>query len=273
MQFSFQNGFTRQKLYSVAIQQDQYLRQLYVSDVSVFSSDMFIFVDETGTDKRNLQRTFAYSICGKPLRDHSLFMRGERISSIAAISRNGLIDVKTVHGTTDGTDFYDFINSQLLPHLLPFNGINHHSIVVLDNCSIMCSKKGLNDPLFMVMQQSKLCGDRFVRTVTASPEPMCILTNDQQLKDLERFCTNANSFSIVSVDPTCSLGDFSVTCIVYRHLLTKDRRTGESPIMLGPVLVHQRKQFEKYHFFISSLVGFAPHLIIFWLLALTVRKL
>ena len=134
--FLSKNGFTRQKLYSVAIQQDQYLRQLYVSDVSVFSSDMFIFVDETGTDKRNLQRKFAYSIRGKPLRDHSLFMRGERISSIAAISTNGLLDVKTVHGTTDGTDFYDFINSQLLPHLLPFNGINHHSIVVLDNCSI-----------------------------------------------------------------------------------------------------------------------------------------
>ena len=120
----------------------------------------------------------------------------------------------------------------------------------------LCSKKGLNDPLLMVMQQSKLCGDSFVRTVTV---PMCILTTDQQLKDLERFTTNASLFSIVSVDPTFSLGDFSVTCIVYRHLI-KDRRTGESPIMLGPILVHQRKLFETYHFFISSLIRFAPSL-------------
>ena len=77
---------------------------------------------------------------------------------------------------------------------------------------------------------------------------------------MQRFCTNCNSFSIVSVDPTFSLGDFSVTCIVYRHLLFKDRRTGESPIMLGPVLVHQRKLSETYHYFISSLIGLAPHL-------------
>ena len=121
----------------------------------------------------------------------------------------------------------------------------------------ICSKK---DRLFMVMQQSKLCGDSFVRTVTESPEPMCILTTDQQLKDLQRFSTNPNLFSIISVDPTFSLGDFSVTCIVYCHLLMKDRRTGESPIMLGPLLVHQRKLFETYHFFISSLIGLAPHL-------------
>ena len=29
-----------------------------------------------------------------------------------------------------------FIEQSLLPHLMPFNGINPHSIVVLDNCSI-----------------------------------------------------------------------------------------------------------------------------------------
>ena len=43
----------------------------------------------------------------------------------------------------------------------------------------MCSSKGLKDPLFQVMEQSKLCGDKFVRIVTASPEPMCVLATDQ----------------------------------------------------------------------------------------------
>ena len=49
--FLSKNGFSRQKLYTTALQQDLFLRQLYVSDVSVFSRDMFIFIDETGTDK------------------------------------------------------------------------------------------------------------------------------------------------------------------------------------------------------------------------------
>lgn len=39
-----------------------------------------------------------------------------------------------------------------------------------------------------------------------------------------------------------------------------DTRSGQCPIMLGPVLVHQRKLFETYHFFASSLVGICPTL-------------
>ena len=129
--------------------------------------------------------------------------------------------------------------------------------------SSICSAKGLRDPLFMVMEQSKLCesGDKFVRVVTACPEPMCILASDQQLTDLVRFGTNPSLFSVLSVDPTFSLGDFSVTCITYRHLLLIDPRTGQSPIMLGPLFVHQSKSYTTYHFFASSLLGIAPKLV------------
>ena len=142
---------------------------------------------------------------------------------------------------------------------LPRNREQFSNLRRLNKNVSMCSNKGLNDPLFLVMEQSKLCGDNFVRIVTASPEPMCILSTDQQLRDLQRFSTNAGHFSVVCNDPTFSLGDFSVTCITYRHLLIKDRRTGESPIMLGPILVHQRKLFETY-FFASSLISLAPSL-------------
>jgi len=116
--------------------------------------------------------------------------------------------------------------------------------------SSICSAKGLQDPLLMVMKQSKLCesGDKFVRVVTACPEPMCILASDQQLTDLVRFGTDPSLFSVLSVDPTFSLGDFSVTCITYRHLLVIDPRTGQSPIMLGPLFVHQSKSYTTYHF-------------------------
>ena len=52
------------------------------------------------------------------------------------MSASGLLDVKTVKGTTDGADFYSFVQKYLLPHLMPYNGVNPHSVVVLDNCSI-----------------------------------------------------------------------------------------------------------------------------------------
>ncbi len=41
-----------------------------------------------------------------------------------------------VHGTTDGSTFYKFVQTHLLPHLMPFNGSNPHSVVVMDNCAI-----------------------------------------------------------------------------------------------------------------------------------------
>ena len=52
----------------------------------------------------------------------------------ANISVSGLLDVKVVKGTVDGEVFY--IQTHLLPHLMPYNGVNPHSVVALDNCSI-----------------------------------------------------------------------------------------------------------------------------------------
>ena len=131
-----QTGFSRQKLRHVALQQDAFLREQYVIDVSLYNVDMFVFVDETGADRHNSLRKYGYSLRGKPATDHSLLIRGERVSAIACLSVNGLLDVKTVKGTCTGDAFYDFVHTHLMPYLMPFNGVNPHSVVVLDNCSI-----------------------------------------------------------------------------------------------------------------------------------------
>ena len=56
---------------------------------------------------------------------------------------------------------------------------------------------------------------KFIRSIEAAPEPMCVLSTDQQLLDLERFCTK-EEFCIISVDPTFNLGSFYVTPIIHR---------------------------------------------------------
>ena len=129
-------GFTRQKLRTVALQQDQFLRQQFMCDMSAYSTDMFIFIDETGSDNRNALRKYGYSLRGKTPVSHALLVRGERASAIACMSNSGLLDVQTIIGTSDGDTFYKFVHTHLLPHLMPFNGTNPHSIVILDNCSI-----------------------------------------------------------------------------------------------------------------------------------------
>ena len=77
---------------------------------------------------------------------------------------------------------------------------------------------------------------------------MCVLVSDQQLHDLARFRAKPDKFCVLSVDPIFSLGDFSITCITYRHLLVTDPHTGQFPIMLGPLLVHQSKEYSTYNF-------------------------
>ena len=129
-------GFTRQKMRLTALQRDQFLRLQFVSDVSIYDPDMLIFLDETGSDRRNCIRRHGYSLRGRPLVSQQLLVRGERISAIAFLSVNGMLDCKTVKGTVNGDVFYDFVQATLLPHLMPFDGQNPHSVVLLDNCSI-----------------------------------------------------------------------------------------------------------------------------------------
>ena len=57
--------------------------------------------------------------------------------------------------------------------------------------------------------------DAFVRIVNAAPYPMMILAFDWTLDDLVRFCTLSGNFSVLSVDPTFSLGAFDVTVTTY----------------------------------------------------------
>ena len=83
---------------------------------------------------------------------------------------------------------------------------------------------------------------------------------NNQLNDIEHFCCNSHQFSILGVDPTFNLGNFSVTVSIFRHLHLLDRSTQKHPVILGPMLIHQRKTTQTYHFFASSIVGLRPQL-------------
>ena len=134
--FLNKNGFTRQRLKITASQRDDFLRMQFISEVSLYDKDMMIFVDETGSDRRNSIRRYGYSIRGRPLVSEKMLVRGKRISAISCMSVHGILDCKTVTGSVDGSVFYDFVQMSLLHHLTPFNGHNPHSVVILDNCSI-----------------------------------------------------------------------------------------------------------------------------------------
>ena len=101
-------------------------------------------------------------------------------------------------------------------------------------------------------------GESFVRIVTGAPEPMAVLCPDWILNDLERFCTGMQH-TVLTLDPTFDLGDFNVTVSTYRHLMLVNS-SGNHPVMTGPMFIHQRKHFQSYYFFASSLLGLKPTL-------------
>lgn len=94
-----------------------------------------------------------------------------------------------------------------------------------------------------------------MRLVNAALFPMMLLAYDYTLDDLCRFCTNESNFCVLGVDPTFSLGNFDVTVTTYQHLMLSSQAASKYPDMIGPILVHVKKDFTAYHFLTSSLIG------------------
>lgn len=53
----------------------------------------------------------------KPLTSQVMLARKERVSAIACLSVSGLLDVMTVTGTTNGDDFYMFVQAYTYCHI------------------------------------------------------------------------------------------------------------------------------------------------------------
>ena len=129
-------GCTRQVIHHIAIQRSDEIRARYMAEISMYDPSMFVWLDESGCDRRNSMRKYGYGIRGIPPVDHRLLIRGTRYSAIPIMSVGGIHDVYLAEGNVNGCRFAHFINEYLIPVLLPYNGINPLSIVIMDNASI-----------------------------------------------------------------------------------------------------------------------------------------
>ena len=66
-----QNNFTHKKIQVIALQRSQEARLQFMAEVSGYNPDMLIWVDETGSDRRNNIRSYAYALRGmRPVCHH-----------------------------------------------------------------------------------------------------------------------------------------------------------------------------------------------------------
>ena len=129
-------GCTRQVVQHIAIQRNDELRAKFMAEISVYDPSMLIWIDESGCDRRNCVRKKAYSFRGITHQRHVLLVRGTRYSAIPIMSVEGIHDLYLFEGNVNGARFTEFVSKCLLPILQPFNWMNHHSVVVMDNASI-----------------------------------------------------------------------------------------------------------------------------------------
>ncbi len=97
--------------------------------------------------------------------------------------------------------------------------------------------------------------ETFIRDCSVHPSLSVVLVTDQQLKEIGQFCTNPHEFCVLSIDPTFNIFDtnLSLTVTTYRNLKLRQKQTGKPPVFIGPLLIHQRKDWQTYSRFAHNL--------------------
>ena len=97
---------------------------------------------------------------------------------------------------------------------------------------------------------------KFIRDFRVHPSFSVVLSLELQLHDVANFCTNRKEFSLLSTDPTFNIfkDNVTLTDTAYRNLKLENPSTGQAPPILGPLLIHQKKDWKTYSRFANCLV-------------------
>ena len=88
------------------------------SEMSFFSVDQLVWVDETGCDKKSDIHKAGYALNGISPEYHRKLVKGKRLSSVAAISIDGVIAVDFTHDSMNAKFFYEDHSFQTCFHLM-----------------------------------------------------------------------------------------------------------------------------------------------------------
>ena len=107
-----------------------------------------------------------------------------------------------------------------------------------------------NDPLLQVLVKAKeeqqgRTEDILIRELPLFPEPCVFPATQQQLIDIERFCTNPERFCVLGVDATFQIATFYFAFTTYRNLMLTTEK-GNHPVFIGPGILHKQKHQTSY---------------------------
>jgi hypothetical protein len=105
-------GLTRKVLHTIAAERDEAQRQAFLHSIRHdFSgtADEFVTVDESSKNEHTYNRRYGRAPCGQDAIITAPFIRGQRYSMIAALSKKGYLAAHVIPGSVDSFGFFDFI--------------------------------------------------------------------------------------------------------------------------------------------------------------------
>ena len=125
-------GWTKKTIRRIAKGRNADLRDLYLYNTSHIRSWQYVFVDESGCDKRIGFRRTGWAPLGVTPTQVAQFQREQRYQILLAYTQDSILLARVFQGSTDSTVFEDFIEQ-----LLPFCGKwpEPKSVLVMDNAS------------------------------------------------------------------------------------------------------------------------------------------
>jgi len=148
-------GWSKKAARRIAQEQNADLRDFYLHTISGFYLYQFIFIDESGCDRRIGFRRTGWSPLGTTPVKVTQFHRDQRYQILPAYSQDGIVLSRVFQGSTDGFVFEEFIEQ-----LLPFCGRfpEPKSVLVMDNVSFHHTER-----------VAQLCFDAGVKLVYLPP--------------------------------------------------------------------------------------------------------
>lgn len=125
-------GWTKKQIRRVAKGRNADLRDTYLYNISDFSPEHFVFLDESGCDRRVGLRRTGWSPLGVTPTQVAQFQREQRYQILPAYAVDGVMLSRVFQGSTDSAVFEDFLE-QLLP--LCGKWPEPKSVLVMDNAS------------------------------------------------------------------------------------------------------------------------------------------
>ncbi|KIK78110.1 hypothetical protein PAXRUDRAFT_164867 [Paxillus rubicundulus Ve08.2h10] len=97
-------------------------------------ANILVFIDKSAKNEQTSFHKYGQACKGAHCIQHQCFMRGMHYSILPTLTLDGIIAYDIIEGSVTGKHFIQFLKDHVMLFTTPYPG--HHTILVMDNCSI-----------------------------------------------------------------------------------------------------------------------------------------